>query len=568
MKKPTIEEIKDRYQAYKKYYGTLHDQQREMDNYYELVYTADVPTNYPTRMPPTARNWVDVGVRHFTLDNPKSKVFLKRNSEPAREQVSLLETFYNFWLRKDILTIKDAAKKLLLRGEVFLKVVMDDSYLGQDNEDRLFHFPLSLTVPDPINVFASPAHNGLVPVDVIECFNITVAEAQDICSRNGWKWETEKAPDKHVEWFSFYNDQWRCFMLDEEPVLSPEVQANLDFCSYVHIGAGQGQSNYEGKPEYLYRSLLWPLRDMLKMEVRVLSSADAINARYAWPRYKAKLSAASTDIIKTLYPDGNVPTDPDKWLYEVADQLEISIQQGEQPPAGLFEQYAILQAQAQPPAVSSGHRPPGVYSGEHQAALMAGAKTIYKDPFKNLEDGLGIAMGMGARKIEKVYKYSVEIKNFASEDSRQYAKLTPDIIGGHYDCEVQLLAEPPEATDMRKALGKTLRQGGSISQLTELRQYHDMSQKEADDEMAQQFAELAMKEMAVREVLAKDAMERLGMTKELAAIEEAERVEKQKLVASRPPIRQGEGLNLDIQRRGRESPELGAIPTPTEMEVT
>ena len=198
---------------------------------------------------------------------------------------------------------------------------------------------------------------------------------------------------------------------------------------------------------------------------------------------------------------------------------------------------------------------------------MAGAKTIYKDPFKNLEDGLGVLMGMGTRTIETVYKYPVEIKNFASEDSRQYVKLTPATISGHYDCEVQLLAEPPEATDMRKALGKTLRQGGSISQATELRDYHDMSQKEVDDEMAQMWAETAMKEPIMREFVTKDAMKLMGMTKELAVIEEAEQREKQKLVASRPPIQQGEGLNLDMQRRGRESPELGAIPTPQEAEL-
>jgi hypothetical protein len=173
-------------------------------------------------------------------------------------------------------------------------------------------------------------------------------------------------------------------------------------------------------------------------------------------------------------------------------------------------------------------------------------------------------MGMGARIIEKVYNYPVEIKNFASE-GKLYQQLKPTDINGHYDCEVQLLAEPPEATDNRKALGKALRQGGSISHMTELRQYQDMSQKEADNEIAQIAAEMAMQEPAVREVVAKNAMMRLGMSQELQALEEAQGQAARPI----PPVPQGQGLNMaGTSTRGRISPELGAAPTPQETEVT
>lgn len=569
MKKPTIEEIKKRFKSYDKFYDQLHQDQRELDNYYELVFDAKVPPQYPTRMPSSARDWIDVGIRHFTLDNPKSKVFQRNDSESARAQVAVLETFYNFWLRKDIARIKDAAKKLLIRGEAFLKVNMDDTYFGNDSEERLFYFPLFMTVPDPINVYASPAQNGGVPADVIESFDITAAEAEAMCDRNGWKWSTKKPADKNVKWFSYYSPEWRCFLLDDEPVLTPEVQPNLlEFCPYVHIGSGAGQSNYEGKPEYMYRSLIWGKRDMLKLEVRTLSALDAINSRYAWPRHMASLSdTAAMDELKKLYPGGVVPTNPDEWWYEIKERAEIKILQGEQPPSGLFQEYAFLQAQAQPPEVLAGLRPQGVYSGQHQETLLATAKPIYKDAFKNLEDGLGVAMGMGARIIEKVYRYPVQIKNFASEDSRGYRKLNPGDINGHYDCEVQLLAEPPEATDVRKALGKGLRQGGSISLKTELRQYHDMSEKESDDEMAQIAAEEVMKEPFIREVVAKDAMTRLGMEKELEMLTTAEQEAKQKVVRNKPPVPTSEGMNMSLARqRGRVTPEGG--PAPREQQTT
>ena len=240
--KPTVEQIKKKFKAYERYYEQLHTDQKNIDEYYELDFDAGVPEQYPTRMPDTARNWVDAGVRHYTLDNPKSKVYLRNDSDAARSQVALLETFYNFWLRKDILTIKEAARKLLLRGEVFIEVVMDDTYLGEYSDERLFHFPLYLSVLDPITTYCSPAHNGLIPKDIIRSFDITVAEAKAICEENGWKWSTRKADDKLVKWFSYKGPKWRCFMIDDEPILPNGVQPNiLGFTNVVHINAGLGR---------------------------------------------------------------------------------------------------------------------------------------------------------------------------------------------------------------------------------------------------------------------------------------------------------------------------------------
>jgi hypothetical protein len=566
-KKPTIKDIKKRFKSYEDHYGQLHEDQKEIDTYYELDFDADVPSLYPTRTPPTARNWVDVGVRHFTLDNPKSKVPPRNDSESAREQVSLLETLYNFWLRKDIIIIKRAAKKLLKRGEVFLKVNMDDTYFGSESPERLFHFPLFLSSPEPINTFASPAHAGLVPHDVIESYDITASEAEALCETNGWKWTTTKKPDKSVTWLSYISGEWRCFLLDDEPVLSPEVQPNIfKFCPYVHIDAGFGDDNYEGKAEYLYRSILWPLRDMLKLEVRKLSAIDAINARYSWPRYKATLdNVQARDELGKLYPGGNVPTNPMEWLYEIKDRAEISIQQGEQPPTGLFEEYAMIQAQAQPPAVLSGLRPTGVYSGQHQEDLMSTAKPIYKDPIKNIESALGVSMGMGTKILETVYDYPVQIKNFSGE-GKQYMQIKPSDIKGHYDCEVELLAEPPEATDQRKILGMQLRRAGTISEETELKDYHDMSQKEIDDEQAWKLVDLIMKEPAMLEQAMLDAMTRLGMEKERAALEQAKAEANKQIVQKKPPIRQGEGISRPAPTRGRTA-GFEATATPQEGEV-
>jgi hypothetical protein len=558
---PTLQEIEAVYYSYKGHYNTLHDQQKEIDGYYELDFDAGVPEQYSTRMPPTSREWIDAGVRYFTLDNPKARVYLRDDNDTARKQASKLESLYNFWMKKDILVIKDAAKKLLLRGECFLKVNMDAAFMGSDNPERMFHFPLYLSSPDPINCFASPAHLGLVPGDMVEAFPITVAEAVMLCDLNGWEWDKgDKKASETVGWFAYTAPCCRCYKIDDKPILKPEVQPNLfGFCYYVHIGAGYGQSGYEGKPEYLYRSLLYPKREMLKLDTRTLSALDAINARYAFPRTKIK--AADPEQIRKLYPDGKIPTDPNQFIKEIPGVVEYEVMTGEQPPPGLFEEYAMIQQLAAAPPVLAGFRPAGVYSAQHQESLIATAKPIYKEPFKNLEDGLAIAMGMGARIIEQVYKHPVAIKNFSSDEVHNYQTVKPADINGYYDCEVQLLAEPPEATDMRKALGKALRQAGSISLLTELMDYHDMTRKEAEDEIAQIYAEIIMRSPGVLEVAARDGMERMGMSRMRELLEQAQQeAAGGRITEEIPPVRQGQGLNMaGTSRRRQGSPELGQL---------
>lgn len=549
--KPTVDKIKGKFKAYERYYDRLHQDQRDIDEYYELTFDPGVPSDYPVRMPDTARNWVDAGVRHYTLDNPRVKFYSRNDSQAARDQVALLEAFGNFFLRIYIKQIKEAATKILLRGEVFIEVPMDDTYFGQDNEQRLFHFPLSLAVLDPINTYCSPAHEGLIPNDIIKYFDITVSEAMAICEENKWKWSTRKADDKLVKWLAYKSGKWRSFLIDDEPILPDGIQPNiLRFNNVAHINAGLGQSSYEGKPEYNVRSIIYPRIDMLKLEARNLSQTDAILQRYAYPRYKATLSKASSNVLKQVYEDGKVPTDPSKWLIDVENELKTEIVQGEHPPSALFTQLAMVKEYAAPPTVLSGNRPTGVYSGQHQETLISTAKPIYKDPFKNLEDGLAIAVGMGLRIIEKVYKYPVQLKNFADEDSKNYLTLKPEDIKGHYDCEVQLLAEPPEATDARKYLGANLRKGGSISEKTELRDYHDMSEKEATDEIAQKWAERGLSSMGALDVMAKDAMSRLGMDRELEALQMAQ----QNAAKNIPPPKQGEGVSSDLGEKASTTP--------------
>lgn len=521
IKQITEGQVKIKREAWKEYYGSLHAVQKEDDDYYELVYDAGIPKKlgYAQMTPSTARDWVDFGIMHYTLDNPKVIVPPRNTGDTAVKQAQAIEQFENYWISRMIFEIKDNAKQLLKYGESFFKLTVDDTFygegttkLGKDEleefeEKRASLFPLIVTCPNPINVFCSPAHRGLIPKEVIEFYEMTVSEAEDLCERNGWQWKPEgKKSTDTVKWTSYYSAKSRCFLIEDTPLLTPAVQINyLGFCPYVHIPSGLGSSSYEGKPEYKYRSILHSKKGMIKLQTRNLSQLDAINSRWAWPW--PELTGDEAKIAQYYGQKGEGFSINPNEVHVTPEGIKLEIHQGESPPPALYQHAAMLSALAEPPPILGGNRSPGTYSGYGNVVQLSTAKPRYKDAFKNFEDGLSVLMGMGARVVEKVLNY--KIATYEGE------YINPAMIKGHYDNEVHLLAEPPEAADMRKTLGNNLWNSGqgSISLKRTLVMYHDMTNEEADEEIAQKLAETGIFDPAIAMEVAIDAAERLGAEK-------------------------------------------------------
>jgi len=134
--------------------------------------------------------------------------------------------------------------------------------------------------------------------------------------------------------------------------------------------------------------------------------------------------------------------------------------------------------------------------------------------------------------------------------------IKPEHIAGHYDCRVELLAEPPEATDIRKMQGTNLQKAGVISHAYNLSHYQDMSKEDAERVQAEILAELALRQPALLEVATRDAMKRLGMQQALEELAAAG----QRAAGNIPPRRLPETMPSgaeSVRKRGR---------FPTEME--
>jgi len=516
------DKLKTKRKEWEAHYDTLKTQQKENFSFYELSYDANIPTSlgYEQKTPSTARDWVDFGIMHYTLDKPQDVVKPRNSSDSAREQATMLEAFYNYWLGRIILEIKGNAKKQLWGGECFFKLVVDDTYYGtykgkkisdlkgdkleEFQEKRSTAFPLRIECPNPVNIYPSPAGRGFWHPEYIEYYEMTVAQAEELCDRNGWTaWKNEKGnkSTSTVPYTVYYSDSQRCILIDDTPVLEGDVQPNwLRFTPYVHIDAGLGTESHEGKPEYKHRSIFHGKKDMIKLQTRLLSQIDAICKRYAWPRIELK---GDLEIIKGLYGAKGEGFDPNLSGVQVSSpDFDILYHQGEQVPQALFTYAAAISSMAEPPPVLGGQRPPGVYSGYGTVSLLTTAKPIYKDPFKNMEDGLSVLMGMGARVMENTLKYKINIGD---------KELDPSKIKGYYENEVHLLAEPPEAADMRKTLGANLFKQGVISDLYNKVHYQDMTMEQALNEQDQQFVEKIMNDPNLLMQMATLAMKRLGM---------------------------------------------------------
>ena len=545
------------------YYGSLRKEQIRANKFYELEFQAGLPKGHKQRLPATAREWVDVGVRNYTLDNPLVRMIPRGIKDKDREEDAKVETLANFFLELYIKQIKDACTKGLVRGETFFKVGMDDTYFGMPDTlkgdakiafeaKRLRSFPLTIEVIDPLNCYPSPAENKNIPVDMIESYFITIAEARNLADRNGWKWKPDK--DKlntdTIEWVSYISPTKKIFYLGEDKVYD---KPNLfQFVPYYHVDAGMGQSSYNGDTKYLYRSILFPQYDALKMEARTFSYMDEILNRIAFR--KTKVTGEDEEVLR-LYPDGKIPTDPDTVMRAIDGRVDVDMMDEGNIPGSIFELAGMLASKASAPAALSGGRIPGVYSAQHREDIMATSLPLYKGTLKAVQKGLAVVVSMGLRIVDQIYKHDIQVRDITSKDSK-VVKVGSSAINGFYDCTVQLLSEPPEATDMRKSLGSKLRAAGDISQKTNLTKYHNMTEQEARDEIMQIAAEQALAVLA--EPMGMDALQQMGINQEMENVAEA---------MNTPPKQQPNPQNMgtgydDATKRGRQTTQEGEVGQP------
>jgi len=299
-------------------YGNLFSKWEKEEKYYELDFLAEL--NLPIEFAgegiilPTARDMVDTFVDHIDISNARVYVNRKGTSAISAEEAEMMRKFYLGLIHRtnvesDISPWRVAAKHYALHGLAVFKTIWDvdrwpdkpiqgkgesdDDYAIRIDEWRHETYqsiPIIIQAVNPRCVMPDPAYGGRM--FVIEKHPKMCLDVVKIWPH--WGNPKHKKLGDEVKFISYWDKDYRCDLLDGEPVLKGGVvKHNYGFIPYVFIDSGLGNLSYEAKPDMRYVGMLRYMIDLLISESRSYSIAEIILKREAWPWYTLEGESAN-----------------------------------------------------------------------------------------------------------------------------------------------------------------------------------------------------------------------------------------------------------------------------------
>lgn len=323
--KPSIEDIKKLDEKLRtEIYGEVHKSFDEDESYYELNFKdqLQLPSEFAEDgiVLPTARDMVDSAVDHTDISNLRVYVNRKQITIKSKEESEMERKFYlglNYRTNtgSPISPGRIAAKHYWLHGVTFIKDVWDadrwpDKPIqkkGEGNdayENRLKEWQgvTDLTVPiviqavHPRHCMPDPDH--IEPQFMIEHHKKTTFNMLRRYPR--WKNPENKQIDEDVEWIEYWDDTWKCYLADGEPVLplGGVVKHKYGFIPYVQIDSGLGNLSHEAKFDMRWVGLLRYMLPVLRAESRDYSLSDIVLKKGALPG--GYLTGANAKLVTKL----------------------------------------------------------------------------------------------------------------------------------------------------------------------------------------------------------------------------------------------------------------------------
>lgn len=402
--KLTVKEILELLDRCDKFYAPLIKKFEEDEKYYELNFKdlLDIPVDFENEgvVLPTARDMVDTFVDHIDISNARVFVNRKGTSNISAEEAEMMRKFYLGLIHRtnvesDISPWRVLAKHYALHGLGVCKTIYDadrwpskpeqkkgeseEAYNNRVDEWRATRgyqsLPIVIQAVNPACILPDPGYGGRM-------FNFERHKrlVMDISPR--WpNWTTSKTPSEEVEYISYWDADYRCDLIDREPILKGDVvKHNYGFIPYVLIDSGLGNISSENKPEMRYVGLLRYIFELLVAESRDFSISDIVLAKTAWPWGYLKVPhGVSVPEIKQTFGTYN----------PIPDTVEIKEMVAQVPPdalnAHLFRTSDYIAAHAAPRSLR-GLSEPGVRSGADRRLVIAEAAARYRyseDAFKN-----------------------------------------------------------------------------------------------------------------------------------------------------------------------------------------
>lgn len=445
--KITPEEIKDELlPKCKEVYGPLWDKGYALDElYYELKFAdkMDLPTEFADEgiVLPTARDMVDTFVDHIDIDNARVFVNRKGTSQASADEQEMMRKFYLGLIHRtnvesDISPWRVAAKHYALHGLAVFKTVWDadrwidkpeqnDGESETDYADRIEEWqsqthqsiPIVIQAINPNCIMPDPSYGGR---------QFVIEEQSRMCFDASRRWPHWSNPegkklDQPVTYISYWDEDYRCDMIDGEPILKVKggvVKHKYGFIPYVLIDSGLGNMAADGDPLKRYVGMLRYMFDLLVAESRDFSISDIVLKKAGFPylTISGKNAAMVTEISQKYGVANRIPFDDVK-IEEVVSKV---------PPealnAQLYRTSDYISAHAAPRSVR-GLGEVGVRSGADRRLVLSEAAARYQYSEEAFKHGTSKVLTNCARLM----------KNVVPGDIRVWAKTPSD----SFDIEIK-----------------------------------------------------------------------------------------------------------------------------------
>lgn len=501
-------------------FRTLRDKQRTDQRFYDLKYEVKIHDIFKKIKLPTARQMVDTFVSHLPLSKPVIEVIPFKDVKPYKNRAIAQQDYYTWlliWYMQQLENIlQKSSKDLGVRGEAYIKTVWDEDIIGTTakGDDRemamLERMPLRMMCPDPMNCYPHPDHIDCHPADMIEVYNLQAGQVRRI-----WpKWKSGASDTAKVRLVEYWSLAQVCFLAGNDPLLEGEIPDNpYKIVPYTHVYSGYGHPDEENTPESKAVSLIRHAEEIIEQQCRYYAYLDKATAFASMPIIE--LPGSRED-----YPEGGKKLVPHPGMVTFRGETEGEgakvVWAAPNLPAGIMQAIGATEALLgkEQPGVVRGEMPRGVEAGYPMALMIGEARLQFGLPLQNLQTLFSRALEQVRVLIRDVAKETVPVWG---ED--KVIKLSPEDCEGAYRVKVEFDATTAEARANRALAGQRLRQGGSISHYTELKDYHNV--KNPKKEINRQYAESLMSHPALQRMVAVNAVRELEGEKTALAIQQA-----------------------------------------------
>jgi len=515
----TVEDINGIRDRFIQIYSTVRKEQQIDQTYIDDTFKVlEIQEPHTPMRLGTGADIVDSPAEQIITSNPQVLVVSKKTEEALRISELLNEKWIPILKRQNPNPFKEFVKNTLSRGEAYIKLAHNQSWVDSTEKRGL---PVSFPILDPMVIYGSPQEddNG-IPDKVLVKF---ARQPYDVIIRYpDWSHPKKNEDKQFTEWIEYWDAQNRYWEADGEGVAGKVAPNVYGFTPFVRKYSGFGKRSPDGELANLIMSDIRKNRDLIKNECILGSDIASIIHLFAHIGKMIILPTGSTinkDELKELIVGAyriNVLTMPQGGEYK-----------NEENPVPTPEMFRFMadvssRIRQRNPFLMAGF--PMGESGRQQDLSNRTALRRYDTIIENTEHAWATA-----------FEKALEICN------KMPGLYPPDLHKGDLDiefrCVVNLKAEDTIVKESHAATGSRLLAQGEIDPITNLVEFKGYTKEKAIQTMVDKLAwEVILNSPDIRELIGLRAIEKSGMAQGIEALKQRriELEQQQKQLATQP----------------------------------